>query len=368
VVAAIERVCIEDGLSAASRRHLDPALREAMQDRCLWVVNNPDIVATLHAVRVEVLMHYGMSNVVPPENGRPFLHWLRFEWGSNGNPHAHGLCYVAGNPHFDAVVKDAEERQRFIAAGHPDAFDMRSREEAELDCGRFYIQYVSEKHPSKNVIGEESYNYWEDIITSSLQKPQCVNVMQLLSDVLEPVDAQCAAEPDFTELKKLLLAIVEAGQRHDMHGHNPHPSSMMQCARQRGSSTYCRYLFPRKVRLPDASRPGEVREDPYRAGLRNLFLERNDQLLNNFEAHLLLSNVGNIDWRPFINLWSVLEYLTKYTTKAGKGSKALGRVLVEVLDKIFDWETEDGIHDLWRRTIMNTILGFPIKNLIQHFN
>ena len=49
-----------------------------------------------------------MSQVVT-DNGDPFLYWLCFEWGQNGNPHADGLCYVSGNPHFDSVVKSMEE-------------------------------------------------------------------------------------------------------------------------------------------------------------------------------------------------------------------------------------------------------------------
>ena len=89
----------------------------------------------------------------------------------------------------------------------------------------------------------------------------------------------------------------------------------------------------------------------HRPDLRNLFLPRNDPLLNNFEPHLLLANLGNIDWRALINLWSVLEYLTKYTAKAGEGSKHLGAVFRDVLAKVDPWEEEDGVHDLWRRTI-----------------
>ena len=69
-----------------------------------------------------------------------------------------------------------------------------------------------------------------------------------------------------------------------------------------------------------------VLQDPHRPDLYNFFGERNDPLLNNFEEHLLLMNLGNIDWRPLINLWSVLEYVTKYTAKAGKGTKQIGKM------------------------------------------
>ena len=119
--------------------------------------------------------------------------------------------------------------------------------------------------------------------------------------------------------------------------------------------------MPRKLRhFTGEQGRGVIEEDPHRPELRNLFLERNDGLINNFEEHLLLANVGNIDWRPLLNLWAVLEYLTKYTAKAGKGSKHLGRLFEDVLDKVAQFEMEDGMHDLWRRTIMkfyNKILG-----------
>ena len=111
---------------------------------------------------------------------------------------------------------------------------------------------------------------------------------------------------------------------------------------------------------PTASASAAIREDPLRPGLFNLLLPRNDSLLNGFEAHLLLANLGNIDWRPLVNLWSVLTYLTKYTAKSGKSSRHLATLFDNVLSDVFVHEKEDGYHDLWRRTIMkfyNRIIG-----------
>ena len=80
--------------------------------------------------------------------------------------------------------------------------------------------------------------------------------------------------------------------------------------------------------IRDRRQKGQVRADPYRQNLLNLFLARNDPLINNFEEHLLLMNRGNIDWRPLINLWSVLEYLSKYTAKVGKATQHIGKYSV----------------------------------------
>ena len=51
---------------------LDPVTRTAASTRVGWVLNNPDIVVTLHAIRVEVVMHYVLQKVVPPEEEQPF--------------------------------------------------------------------------------------------------------------------------------------------------------------------------------------------------------------------------------------------------------------------------------------------------------
>ena len=42
--------------------------------------------------------------------------------------------------------------------------------------------------------------------------------------------------------------------------------------------------------------------------------------------------MGNIDFRPCLNLWAVVEYVTKYATKAPKGSQRLGEVLRVAMD------------------------------------
>ena len=56
-------------------------------------------------------------------------------------------------------------------------------------------------------------------------------------------------------------------------------------------------------------------------------------------------------FRAWLNLWAVLDYLTKYNAKAGKGSKKLAQVFTEVLEQICEWDDDSGLHDLWRRMI-----------------
>ena len=83
--------------------------------------NNPDIVASIHVLRVEIIIEYVMRHVFPSSNKEPFLDWLRYEWGKNGHPHCNGLACVAGNPSFECVVKDDETREQLRATGYHDA-------------------------------------------------------------------------------------------------------------------------------------------------------------------------------------------------------------------------------------------------------
>ena len=150
-----------------------------------------------------------------------------------------------------------------------------------------------------------------------------------------------------------------------MHGFNRPVQGSHACARKQPNvsgptAVVCRYGFPKEYVDVQTATEGAVRLDPLRPGLYNLLLARNDPLINSFETHLLLANLGNIDWRPLINLWSVLEYLTKYTAKSGKSTKQLGMLFEEVLKDVEDYEREDGHTDLWRRTILkfyNRVIG-----------
>ena len=68
-------------------------------------------------------------------------------------------------------------------------------------------------------------------------------------------------------------------------------------------------------------------------------------MCGNYEAHLLLDNLGNIDWRPCMNLWAVCEYVTKYATKAPAGSKRLGDVPAAAVGEVCSYEPDnEGAH------------------------
>ena len=361
--------------TVASVDPLDPTSRDAMDRRCEWALNNPDIVVLLHAIRVELLVTHVMQHIVSPLDSELFQFWLRFEFGHSGNPHAHGKCYVAGNPRFDEVLSDEEQRDILRAAGREDVDALRTWVEAEKTVADFFDDYISEMHPCKDEHGRHRYDFLvESLSLPHCAKPSCFNLRQELETIFR--DEAMDVEPDLTKLKQILVALIEDGQRHTIHPLGPklgeHP-----CARKvkDNSGRYVvtfRYGFERDLYVPSSDSPGKVEVDSMRSDLMNLCLKRNDKILNNFKEEMLVANLGNIDWRALLNLWSVLEYLTKYTAKAGVGSKHLGKLFEDVVKKVVEWEVEDGMHDLWRRTIMkfyNRIIGDRDYSLfeVMHF-
>ena len=88
-----------------------------------------------------------------------------------------------------------------------------------------------------------------------------------------------------------------------------------------------------------------------REGQWHAHFPRNDRLCCSYEPHILLANMGNIDWRPVLNLWAVVQYVTKYATKAPKGSRKLHEVLKDAVDEVCTYVPEGEGADFLRRSI-----------------
>ena len=107
-------------------------------------------------------------------------------------------------------------------------------------------------------------------------------------------------------LKEVLLALIETGQRHTLHGfHAPHAAQA--CAKTGRTShghryVYCRYLFPRDLQQFDGDQRGVVREDPHRPGSPQSVFAEERRVAEQLRGHMLLLNLGNIDWRALLNL------------------------------------------------------------------
>ena len=112
----------------------------------------------------------------------------------------------------------------------------------------------------------------------------------------------------------------------------------------------CRYGFPHKKFDRDGQRKMHLEKGESEGSWFARF-PRNDALCCSYEAHILLANLGNVDWRPCLNLWAVVEYVTKYAMKAPKGSRRLGEVLKDVVNDVCTHVPENQGMDLLRRSL-----------------
>ena len=103
-------------------------------------------------------------------------------------------------------------------------------------------------HPAKEPDSTPLYDFVIDnLMLPGARRAQTIN----LREVLDRAFAH-PMEPDLHELKSILLALIEDGQRHTWHGHRVPTYGKDPCARKlrrRGERelVFCRYLFPRDL-------------------------------------------------------------------------------------------------------------------------
>ena len=183
----------------------------------------------------------------------------------------------------------------------------------------------------------------------SAREPDRVNLRGLLDKVFAaPSDA--ASATDVQRVRRLVAALVNRVARHTKHGHQAPTLGVHACARGKEGCPVCRYGFP-KDPFPRGEKRRMAMEKGSLEGQWHARFPRNDRLCCNYEAHVLLANMGNIDWRPVLNLCAVVQYVTKYATKAPKGSRRLQEVLKDAVDEVCEYVPEGEGQDFLRRAI-----------------
>ena len=146
-----------------------------------------------------------------------------------------------------------------------------------------------------------------------------------------------------------MASLVHSSARHTHHGKFPPVLGVHACARGKPGCAKCRYGFPIKELRP---RLGGRDCSLVKGDLEGQWLlrtPRNDELCCSYEDHVLLANLGNIDWRPCLNLWAVMQYISKYATKAPKGSRRMFEVLSDAVDDVCRFVPQE--QDILRRSI-----------------
>jgi hypothetical protein len=183
--------------------------------------------------------------------------------------------------------------------------------------------------------------------TFNVLSPERVRLSELLDSVLSADDD---VPLDLEPVRKLVAALVQTSARHDLHGKGPPVLGKHACARGKPSCPYCRYGFPHSLVPRDGERPMHL-EKGDREGQWFARFPCNDSVCCSYEPHILLANLGNIDWRPCLNVWAVVEYITKYAMKAPEGSRRMRDVLNDVMEEVCKYTEEGSGVDLLRMSL-----------------
>ena len=124
--------------------------------------------------------------------------------------------------------------------------------------------------------------------------------------------------------RAFVATLSEWMQMHDYHSPFPNgpPAKGQSCAKVENEHSSqekvsCGKLYPRK---PVPVGEEEVVEDPRRRELYRLWLARNCAFFNNFVPVIALAMLANMDFQATTTKFAVIEYMTKYITKAGHGN------------------------------------------------
>jgi len=253
-----------------------------------------------------------------------------------------------------------ELRQRQTAPKLPDSgqdhgVGLQNQSDMERAFARFFGDPVSEWNPCYDDGGCRRFLWDQDVGAHDVEVPGAVNPAcperSRLRPLLDAIFETPAGEPaDLTPVRRLVAALVESGGRHKLHKIDKPVLGKHSCARGKPECPVCRYGFPLDPVGRGGNRPMRLDKGD-KLGSWFARFPRNDRLCCNHEAHVLLDNLGNIDWRPCMNLWAVCEYVTKYATKAPKGSKRLGEVLRAAVGEICKYEPENQGLDLPRKSL-----------------
>jgi len=243
---------------------------------------------------------------------------------------------------------------------------VQSQSEMERVFAEYFGGILSEWNPTFTEDGEPRF-VWDDSVQAhdvqveslppgvaevlgvNQGEPERTSLKGILDRAL--AGAEAGGSVDLTELRQLLGALVRTSERHTIHASQAAPVlGKHPCARKVGTCVLCRYGFPHR-RCPRGGRRPMRLERGDRPGQWHARFPRNDALCCSYEPHVLLSNMGNIDWRPCLNLWAVVEYVSKYATKAPTGCRRVADVLEDAVGEVLRYTPEGSGRDLLRASL-----------------
>ena len=307
--------------------------------------------------------------------------YASFEWSDGGLVHVHIAMWIVGSPRIDKVIVPKERGDNIVEIevpihgetvlpqeeaatllssfweraycefnvaktypGDSEPFDRAGQTGPRLNMGRALerespspesLSYAAMSHcllgGSTSIDSEREQQCWQELehILSA-----CGRGGRPAGDALSEGPSSASPSEKRASARNLFVAsLAEWVGMHDLHKPFPlGPPAKGQpcCAVDHEHSTMeklsCNKLFPRKCIRPGQE---EIIEDPRRRGLFRLWLARNCNFINNYVPIVALGMLSNMDFQATLTKDAVIEYMTKYMTKAGQGS------LVQVMEHSF---------------------------------
>ncbi|KAK3918035.1 ATP-dependent DNA helicase, partial [Frankliniella fusca] len=199
-------------------------------------------------------------------------YWYRIEYQHRGSPHVHGLFW------FEHALRNVEEL-------------LNGTEEEKLIVKTYFEGLISAVIPNRNV--EIASRHPCEVRFGEVE------------------DAE-------TDISQLLLKV----QRHTTCS----PGYCLRLNKQR--ETVCRFHFPF-----DINEAAELKLND-KSGNYEFIPERNDPLLNKYNPFIISTWRANIDLSPVLYKSAVIEYITKYVSKAEVSSNTLMDICEQVCKSV----------------------------------
>ena len=313
----------EDGLSVTQR----------YQRRQALVVKYPHLTALFFHLKTELYLEHVCVGIMGAD-----AWWSRYEWQSRGSTHAHYFLWFRDAPdvsfledwlqqaladanqgaplddcNVDAIVESLNERALAASAASENEQDRMAAAATEYwstRCSRWNNAWLNDR------------NEPDDVGWPHPAEQLCVPCRPATPGA--PREISAGAD-------RWLGRLLNAANRHDQHTD--------YCLRKdKHGKSFCRFHFPQQPRDENErvhfySERIDDSEGSARGIRWRLYLPMNDPLRNSVNHWQALANRSNVDFQPLVDHMAALEYMTKYATKAEKGSGSFESVLNSVVSR-----------------------------------
>ena len=327
------------------------------QRRQALVVKHPHVVAYFFHLKTTAYIEHVCVGIMGAN-----AWWSRYEWQSRGSTHAHYFLWFYNAPSIsflDDWLQQAMSEQMAEGGGCCELSDA----ELELVVDKLNFRALNVSADSANKQDREAAfaaNFWST---------RCSRWNFAWLDHLNAPDAVGEHHPSSQEHVRCEPSIDDLAADHGVSGGanqwlgrllnatNRHTTHTDYCLRKdKHNQQYCRFRFPQEPR--EENDHVHFFCERIDRGVRwRLYFPINDPTRNSVNHWQALAQRGNCDFQVLIDHYSALEYMTKYASKAEKGSASFDTVLATVLQRSTEQLPDDASSQRAYSAVLSQVVG-----------